>query len=64
MNDICTVPINIAGLPALSMNCGFDQQNMPIGVQFISKAFQEARILQIAYAYEQNRQLVDINSEL
>ncbi len=61
MNDICTVPINIAGLPALSMNCGFDQQNMPIGVQFISKAFHEARILQLAYAYEQNRQFVDIN---
>lgn len=64
MNDICTVPINIAGLPALSMNCGYDQQHMPIGVQFIANAFQEARLLQMAYAYEQNRQLVEKNIEL
>jgi aspartyl-tRNA(Asn)/glutamyl-tRNA(Gln) amidotransferase subunit A len=60
MNDICTVPINIAGVPALSINCGFDNNNMPIGVQFISKAFNEKTILKVAYAYEQNRSLPSI----
>jgi aspartyl-tRNA(Asn)/glutamyl-tRNA(Gln) amidotransferase subunit A len=60
MNDICTVPINIAGVPALSINCGFDNNNMPIGVQFISKAFNEKTILKVAYAYEQNRILPSI----
>lgn len=54
MNDICTVPINIAGLPALSLNCGFDSNGLPTGVQFIGKAFNESTILKIAYAYEQN----------
>lgn len=64
MNDICTVPINIAGVPALSMNCGFDSNNMPIGVQFISKAFNEKTILQMAYAYEQNRDLPNIKPQI
>ena len=64
MNDICTVPINIAGVPALSMNCGFDSNNMPIGVQFISKAFNESTILQMAYAYEQNRDLPNITPQI
>ncbi|QUH27451.1 Asp-tRNA(Asn)/Glu-tRNA(Gln) amidotransferase subunit GatA [Vallitalea guaymasensis] len=64
MNDICTVPINIAGVPALSMNCGFDSNNMPIGVQFISKAFNESTILQMAYAYEQNRELPNITPQI
>lgn len=54
MNDICTVPINIAGVPALSMNCGFDKLGLPIGVQMIGKAFNESTILNMAYAYEQN----------
>lgn len=64
MNDICTVPINIAGVPALSMNCGFDSNNMPIGVQFISKAFNESTILQMAYAYEQKRDLPNITPQI
>ncbi|MCT4544252.1 MAG: Asp-tRNA(Asn)/Glu-tRNA(Gln) amidotransferase subunit GatA [Vallitalea sp.] len=64
MNDICTVPINIAGVPALSMNCGFDSNNMPIGVQFISKAFNEKTILNLAYAYEQNVKLPRIEPQL
>lgn len=48
MNDICTVPVNIAGLPALSLNCGFDNRNMPIGVQLIGKHFDEFNILKVA----------------
>ena len=58
LNDICTVPVNIAGLPALSINSGFDRLGLPIGVQFIGKALDEGTILNVAYAYEQERTLV------
>ncbi|HAN10321.1 MAG TPA: Asp-tRNA(Asn)/Glu-tRNA(Gln) amidotransferase GatCAB subunit A [Clostridiales bacterium] len=52
MNDICTVPINIAGVPAMSMNCGFDSQGMPIGMQLVGKHFDEFNILKLAHAME------------
>jgi aspartyl-tRNA(Asn)/glutamyl-tRNA(Gln) amidotransferase subunit A len=52
-NDICTIPANLAGLPALSMLCGF-VDGLPAGVQIIGKPFDESTILQVAYAYEQN----------
>lgn len=54
MSDICTVPVNIAGLPAISIPCGFDSNNLPIGLQIIGKAFDEETILKVAYTYEQN----------
>lgn len=54
LTDICTVPINIAGVPAISLNCGFDKNGLPIGMQLIGKAFDEANLLNIAYQYEQN----------
>lgn len=57
LNDICTVPINIAGIPALSMNCGFDNDGLPIGVQFIGKGFNESTVIKIAHAYEKNRSI-------
>lgn len=53
LTDICTVPVNIAGLPAVSVPCGFNQKGMPIGMQFIGKKFGEADILNIAHKYEQ-----------
>lgn len=52
LTDICTVPINIAGLPALSVPCGFDRDGMPIGMQIIGKRFDEANILNAAYQFE------------
>ncbi|HBY21590.1 MAG: aspartyl/glutamyl-tRNA amidotransferase subunit A [Clostridiales bacterium GWE2_32_10] len=52
MNDICTVPINIAGVPAMSMNCGFDSQGMPIGMQLVGKHFDEFGIIKLAHAME------------
>lgn len=64
MNDICTVPINIAGVPALSMNCGFDKNNLPIGVQFIGKVFNESAILKVAHAYEQEKTVEDRKPQL
>ena len=54
LEDIYTVPVNIAGLPAISVPGGFDTNNLPIGIQFIGKAFDEKTLLQIAYTYEQN----------
>ena len=52
MSDICTVPVNIAGVPALSMPCGF-KDGLPVGMQLIGKYFDEATLLRAAYGYEQ-----------
>jgi aspartyl-tRNA(Asn)/glutamyl-tRNA(Gln) amidotransferase subunit A len=52
MGDIYTVPVNIVGLPAISLNAGFDQQGLPVGMQLIGKTFSEATLLRAADAYE------------
>lgn len=52
--DICTVPVNIGGLPGMSIPCGLDSKGMPIGFQLLGKAFDEEKIIQAAYSYEQN----------
>lgn len=52
--DICTVSINIASVPAISVPCGFDSNNMPVGMQLIGNRFSEEKILNAAYAFEQN----------
>lgn len=52
LNDVFTIPVNLAGLPALSMPCGFDSVGLPIGMQVIGKPFDEATILKIANNYE------------
>ena len=51
--DICTVPVNIAGLPAMSVPVGADSNNLPIGMQIIGKAFDESKLLKVAYNIEQ-----------
>ena len=51
--DICTVSVNIAGLPGISVPCGVDSKNMPIGMQLIGPRFSESTILNAAYAFEQ-----------
>lgn len=53
LTDICTVPINIAGLPSVSVPCGFNAKGMPIGMQIIGDKFDEAKILNAAYKYQQ-----------
>ena len=53
LTDICTVPVNIAGLPGVSIPCGFNQKGMPIGMQLIGRSFGEAQILNAAYKYQQ-----------
>ncbi len=52
LTDICTVPVNIAGLPAVSVPCGFDGKGLPIGMQLIGNTFREATILNAAYQFE------------
>lgn len=53
LNDIFTININLAGLPALSLPCGLNSRGMPIGVQMIASYFNEATMLACAHAYEQ-----------
>ncbi|MEG1981384.1 MAG: Asp-tRNA(Asn)/Glu-tRNA(Gln) amidotransferase subunit GatA [Clostridia bacterium] len=53
LTDIYTVPINIASLPAISIPCGYDDDNMPIGMQIIGNRFCENTILNLAYKYEE-----------
>lgn len=53
LSDIYTISVNLAGLPALSLPCGFDAEGMPIGMQIIGKDFDESTILQVAHRYEQ-----------
>ncbi len=52
--DICTVSVNIAGLPGISIPCGVDKEGMPIGMQLIGNKFCEETILNAAYTFEQN----------
>ena len=53
LSDICTVSVNIAGLPGISIPCGVDSEGMPIGMQIIGNKFCEETIIKTAYAYEQ-----------
>lgn len=52
LGDIYTVMINIAGLPSLALPCGFDKENMPIGMQLIGRPFEEGTILSAGNAYQ------------
>lgn len=53
LTDVYTMPVNLAGLPGLSINCGFtSQENLPIGLQIIGRAFEEEKILRVAYNIE------------
>ena len=52
LGDICTVPANLTGLPAISLPCGFDAAGMPIGLQLIGKALDDGNVLAAAHAFE------------
>jgi aspartyl-tRNA(Asn)/glutamyl-tRNA(Gln) amidotransferase subunit A len=52
LNDIFTIPVNLAGLPGMSIPCGFSTQGLPIGLQLIGKPWDEATLFQVASAYE------------
>ncbi|MFN3740950.1 MAG: amidase family protein, partial [Thermodesulfovibrionales bacterium] len=53
LSDIFTISVNLAGVPAISIPCGFSSQGLPIGLQIIGRHFDEEKILQVAHAYEQ-----------
>ena len=56
LSDIFTISANLAGIPGVSIPCGFTKDNLPIGLQILGKAFGEETILRIAYHYEQSTQ--------
>ena len=53
LTDVFTIAVNLAGLPAISVPCGFDEKGLPIGLQIIGRPFAEERVLQVAHAFEQ-----------
>lgn len=55
LQDVCTVPLNLAGLPGISVPCGFSSKGMPIGMQLIGKPLDEATLIRTAYTYEQSQ---------
>jgi len=57
--DLLTIPANMAGLPAISLPCGFDTAGLPIGVQLITGVLQEDRLLQVAWHYEQAARVME-----
>ncbi|MCF6155755.1 MAG: Asp-tRNA(Asn)/Glu-tRNA(Gln) amidotransferase subunit GatA [Candidatus Brocadia sp.] len=52
LSDIYTIPANLAGIPGISIPCGFSREALPIGMQILGKHFEEKKLLQIAYAFE------------
>lgn len=52
--DICTISVNLAGIPGISLPCGFDHSGLPVGLQILGRHFDEESILKVAYAYEQS----------
>jgi aspartyl-tRNA(Asn)/glutamyl-tRNA(Gln) amidotransferase subunit A len=54
LSDIHTIPVNLAGIPAISIPCGFSRQGLPIGLQIMGKHFEEGMLLRVAYTFEQN----------
>lgn len=55
LQDIYTVPLNLAGLPGISVPCGYSREKLPIGLQIIGKPLDEATVLRAAYTYEQSQ---------
>jgi aspartyl-tRNA(Asn)/glutamyl-tRNA(Gln) amidotransferase subunit A len=54
LSDIHTIPVNLAGIPAITIPCGFSHENLPIGVQMMGKHFDEGILLRVAYTFERN----------
>jgi aspartyl-tRNA(Asn)/glutamyl-tRNA(Gln) amidotransferase subunit A len=54
LSDILTIPVNLAGIPAIALPCGFSREGLPIGIQIVGKHFEEGKLIQVAYTFEQN----------
>jgi aspartyl-tRNA(Asn)/glutamyl-tRNA(Gln) amidotransferase subunit A len=63
LNDACTLPVNIAGLPGISVPCGLSD-GLPVGLQVIGRAFDEATVLRVADAYERAAGFADLRPSL
>lgn len=64
LQDACTVPLNLAGLPGISVPCGYNKDKMPIGMQIIGKALDEETIMRVAYTYEQSQSYHEDRAQL
>jgi aspartyl-tRNA(Asn)/glutamyl-tRNA(Gln) amidotransferase subunit A len=56
LSDIFTISVNLAGIPAIALPCGFSKAGLPIGLQLIGRAFEEETVLRAAHAYERSTQ--------
>ena len=54
LSDVFTLSASLAGIPAVSVPCGFDSDGLPVGLQIMAPAFEEATALRVAWAYEQS----------
>ena len=54
LSDVCTIPVNLGGLPGMSLPCGFSAEGLPIGLHIVGRALGEETMLRAAYAYEQS----------
>jgi aspartyl-tRNA(Asn)/glutamyl-tRNA(Gln) amidotransferase subunit A len=54
LSDIHTIPVNLAGIPAISIPCGFSREGLPIGLQIMGRHFDEGKLLRVAYTFEKN----------
>src|SRR5699024_11604610 len=53
MNDVLTIPVNLAGVPGISLPCGFSEEGLPLGLQIIGNHFDESTVYRVAHAYVQ-----------
>ena len=56
LGDIYTISANLAGLPGITVPCGMDSKNLPIGLQILGNCFKEKNIIRAAYSFEQTRE--------
>ncbi|MBU0547702.1 MAG: Asp-tRNA(Asn)/Glu-tRNA(Gln) amidotransferase subunit GatA [Candidatus Omnitrophica bacterium] len=64
LSDIYTISVNLAGIPAISIPCGFTKKGLPVGLQIMAKPFNEEMLFRLAYAFEQNTQWHKIKPRL
>ncbi|MDD5155312.1 MAG: amidase family protein, partial [Candidatus Omnitrophica bacterium] len=54
LSDISTISVNLSGIPAISVPCGFTGKGLPVGLQILARPFNEEMLFRVAYTYEQN----------
>jgi aspartyl-tRNA(Asn)/glutamyl-tRNA(Gln) amidotransferase subunit A len=64
LSDIATIPVNLVGIPAISIPCGFDSQKLPIGLQIVGPHLSEERLLQLSRAFERETGLLNLSPQV